>query len=454
MSTDTESLPWRTLEAYAEQDDAEALRHEIEMLGPRESARCLSRLRPELQAQVFSLLDHETAAALLEEISEVQAAGFLDRLDTEKVAHILDAMDSDETADVLGWLSEHKVEEILATMEPDEAADARRLVRYDPHVGGGLMITEFLAYPTTLTAQEVIDDMRRNSETYSEYSIQYSFVVSPDGKLQGVLPLRDLLLTPGNRPVSEFMIRNPLYVHDDTKLDELEEFFDQNSFLGVPVCDRAGRLLGVVRRADVEEAVGHRAESDYLKTQGIIGGDELRSMPTLLRSTRRLSWLSVNIVLNIVAASVIAFYQDTLAAVIALTVFIPIISDMSGCAGNQAVAVSMRELALGVLKPFEVLHVWMKEILVGLINGSVLGLLVGLAAWLWKGNIFLGIVAGSAMCINTIVAVSIGGTVPLILKLLNKDPALASGPILTTVTDMCGFFLMLSFATLMLGYLT
>jgi magnesium transporter len=177
-------------------------------------------------------------------------------------------------------------------------------------------------------------------------------------------------------------------------------------------------------------------------------------MPVFLRSGRRLSWLSVNIFLNVIAASVIAFYQETLAAVIALAVFLPIISDMSGCSGNQAVAVSMRELALGVVHASEIRRVWAKEILVGLINGAALGLLIGLVAWLWKGNPFLGLVVGGALAVNTMVAVSLGGTVPLILRRLRVDPALASGPVLTTITDMCGFFLVLSFASLLLPYLT
>jgi magnesium transporter len=170
----------------------------------------------------------------------------------------------------------------------------------------------------------------------------------------------------------------------------------------------------------------------------------------LRRSSRRLAWLSTNIVLNVIAASVIALYQETLAAVIALAVFLPIISDMSGCSGNQAVAVSMRELALGLLRPSEFWRVWRKEAAVGLINGLALGLLIGAVAWAWKGNPFLGLVVGGAMTLNTLVAVSIGGTVPLILRRLGVDPALASGPILTTVTDMCGFFLLLSIAAALL----
>jgi magnesium transporter len=236
-------------------------------------------------------------------------------------------------------------------------------------------------------------------------------------------------------------------------LDELHGVFDRYPFFGMPAVNAAGTLVGVVQRAAVEEALADRSDSDYRKSQGIVGGEELRTMPLLLRSRRRLAWLSVNIVLNIIAASVIALYQETLAAVIALAVFLPIISDMSGCSGNQAVAVSMRELMLGLVRPAEMLRVWLKEASVGAVNGLVLGLLIAGAAWLWKGNPVLGLVVGGAMAANTVIAVSIGGIVPLVLRRLNMDPALASGPILTTITDMCGFFLILSFAAALLPWL-
>jgi magnesium transporter len=245
----------------------------------------------------------------------------------------------------------------------------------------------------------------------------------------------------------------PLSVNPGATLDELEDFFDGHDFLGVPVVDTAARLLGVVSRTAVAEAALQRADADQLKIQGIVG-DELRSMPIFLRARRRLSWLSVNIVLNIIAASVITLYEDTLAAMIALAVFLPIVSDMSGCSGNQAVAVSLRELTLGVTKPNDLARVWLKEAGVGIINGLALGFLLACAAWLWKGNPFLGLVVGGALATNTVLAVSIGGTVPLLLKRFGVDPAIASGPILTTVTDMVGFFLVLSFAAALMPLLT
>ena len=242
-------------------------------------------------------------------------------------------------------------------------------------------------------------------------------------------------------------------VFGDSSLEELQALFEEHELRGLPVVDDLNRLIGVVSNEGLAAAIAERADLDQLKSRGIVGGDEIRSMPFRLRAGRRLSWLSLNIVLNVLAASVIALHEETLTAVIALAVFLPIVSDMSGCSGNQAVGVSLRELALGIVKPYEFVRVWFKEASVGVVNGLVLGVLLGAAAWLWKGNPYLGVVVGGALWLNTIVAVSIGGTVPLALKRFGIDPAVASGPILTTVTDMLGFLLVLTFAAALMPLL-
>jgi magnesium transporter len=250
------------------------------------------------------------------------------------------------------------------------------------------------------------------------------------------------------------MVANPVSIPASTSLDELRDFYTEHaSFLGVPVTDEAGRLVGIVSRSSVKEAEEEQATDAFLKVSGVIGGEEFRSMPLFRRSARRLSWLAPNVALNIAAASIIALFQDTLQAVIALAVFLPIISDMSGCSGNQAVAVSIRELSLGLIRPNEFYRVFVKEVGLGAINGVALGVLLGGVAFLWKANIYLSLVVGGALALNTILSVLLGGIVPLLLRRMHIDPALASGPILTTVTDMCGFFLVLGLATISLSHI-
>jgi magnesium transporter len=307
------------------------------------------------------------------------------------------------------------------------------------------MADDYLAFEQDAEAGRVIADLRRRADEVEDDSIQYIYVVDGDGRLTGVLRLRDLLLSPSWRTLAAFMIKGPLAVRIDAPLDELLDLFDGHAFLAVPVVDAHGVLCGVVHRADAQEALSERSSRDHRRSQGIIE-EELRSMPLFERSRGRLSWLGVNVVLNLAGASVIASNQDTLSAVITLAVFLPIISDMSGCSGHQAVAVSMREISLGIVKPRDVLYVLRKEMVLGAVNGVVLGAVVAAIAWVWKGSPWLGLVVGVALSLNILLAVSIGGTIPLLLKRLGKDPAIASGPILTTLTDMCGFFLVLTIA--------
>jgi magnesium transporter len=405
------------------------------------------------QRALLELLGPEHSASLLELLSDAQTVAIIEDLPPAQAAAIVEELPSAERADLLGELPVADAAAILEHMPPAEASGTRILLQYPPDSAGGLMITEYVSYPDRFSVGDVVDDLRDQGERYSDYEIQYCYVMDDEAKLIGVLRLRDLLMAPHALPVRSLMLRDPLHVQVDAGLDNLKQFFDDHPFVGVPVTDSQGVLVGVVRRSAVEEALGDRATEAFLAVTGLIGEDELRTMPVLHRARRRLSWLSINIVLNVIAASVIAFYQDTLAAVIALAVFLPIISDMSGCSGNQAVAVSIRELTLGLVKPYEFLRVIVKEGAVGLINGIALGILLGGVAMLWKGNLYLGLVVGSALMFNTLVAVLLGGLIPLALKGLKQDPALASGPILTTVTDMVGFFLVLSFASAMLTLL-
>jgi magnesium transporter len=452
MTKTTRFEPWTMLLYYAKVGEHSELEAFVEAIGPSEAFRALLRLSPEERELVLTTLSPTEAAEIMEEIPREHAAHIIEQLSVSDAASIVSEMESAEQADVLADMEEEEAEAILAKMTPKNAADARELIRYPRDVAGGLMVTEYLAYPETAVVRDVLDGLSDWVEKRPEEDA-HVYVLSPSGKLIGGIDLRGLVLSRRATPLSE-IVKPPRFVSVNFTLDDLDNLFECHQLTAVAVTDDNQKLLGVLRRDDLTRALQERADADYLKSQGIVGGDEIRTMPVLTRTRRRLSWLSLNILLNIIAASVIAMYEDTLSAVIALAVFLPIVSDMSGCSGNQAVAVSMRELSLGIVKPYEAARVWLQEVSVGLINGTVLGCLIGIAAWLWKGNPFLGLVVGVALAANTLVAVSLGGTVPLLLKRMKVDPAVASGPILTTVTDMCGFFLVLSLATVMLPRLT
>jgi magnesium transporter len=466
---DRGTRPWRALREIVELGTSEQLEQFLDDLPAGELARAVSRLDEDEQIKLLTSLHPETAAELVDEISEAQAVELLELLPAQEAAAILDELGSDEQADILSELGAGDVRAILAAMDPDKAANARRLVGYDPDTAGGLMITELLCYRDDLTVQDVLDDLRRNAEEYSDYDVQYAYVVqgvSVDddsrpaiamagdfGRLVGVLRLRDLVLSSADKRVADVAISETLAVTTQATLDDLAAFFDRHHFFGVPVVDAQRRLVGVVRRYDVEEALADRADDDNLKLLGIVAGEELRTMPLSSRASRRLVWLVPNILLNVLAISVIAYYEATVAQVVALAILLPLISDMGGNAGVQALAVSIREMNLGLLRPHELIWVILKESSVGIVNGVVLGLLVAAGGWIWQQNVYLGLVVGVAMMLNTLVATTVGGLMPLMMKRMNIDPALASGPILTTITDMTGFFFVLSLATLVLPQL-
>jgi magnesium transporter len=445
--------PWNTITDLIEQTDEAELLAFLRTLSSSETAWAISRLDQPTREQFLSLLNPQDGARVLHELPEDQAVELIDNVAPSIATAIIHELPSDEKVDILNDLHESEKQAILEELPTEEAEETKALMQYPERSAGGLMSTEFLAFPQTMTVNGLLEDLNVNQEEYSDYEVQYAFVLSANDTLTGVLPLRNVLLSAREKSLESLMIANPISVNVQDDLEKLLEEFEAHDFLGIPIVDDANRMVGLAHRAKVMSAAENRSSDSYLKASGIVGGEELRSMSLWLRSYRRFSWLSINIVLNIVAASVIALYQDTLASVIVLAVFLPIISDMSGCSGNQAVAVSIRELTLGLVKPYEVGRVFLKEISVGVINGAALGLILGVVAILWQGNVYLGLVVGGAMMLNTIIAVSLGGLIPLMLKKFGKDPALASGPLLTTVTDLCGFFLVLSFAQMALPLL-
>ncbi len=463
------SQPWREIEEIVGRSNPAELDAFLDTLAPSDVARAISRLDDEVRAHVLTLLEPEDAADLMEELSDAQGADILEDLPAHQAAAIVDEMESDERADVLAELDVEDAEAILSRMDPEEAEDARALLRYEPDTAGGIMVTEFLAYPMDQCVSDVLDDLRENAELYSDFGVQYAYALNEQGSLVGVLRLRDLVLAPSSAPLNQVMIPNPIYVEVDTPLEDVDHFFDRYTFVGVPVIDAAGKLVGVLRRGDAEEAISERSDKAFMQFGGIVGGEELRSMSVFERSFRRMSWLTLNLILSLGAATIILFFEPTIEKFVLLAFFIPVIGNMSGCSGNQAVAVSIREMALGLIKPQDYLRVLAKEAQVGVLNGLALGVLIAGIAFLvgsvashsGSGEVatglgvavnlpLLALVVGCALGLNTLVALSLGGLVPLLLRALRVDPALSAPPIVMTLSDMCGFAILLGLATWLL----
>lgn len=443
-------VPEATLQSAIEADDEQQIADIVESISSQEALRQASMMTADDRDQLMSSLTPEAAAELIEEAPTGLAASMIEDLESSVAAKIMEELQTDTQADIVQDMGEANAEAILCAMDAESAKGVRRLSQYDSDTAGGLMELEAFTFGSDETVGAVLKRLVEGDEEFDRHRGQHPYILDESGRLVGVVSLRGLLRSKRAVHLVDIM-STPISVSPAASQDELIALFDEHPFLGVPVVDDQGLLLGIVSRLEVAEAELERAEIDALARHRT--GDELRSMPILLRSKRRLAWLSSNIVLNIIAASVISAYEETLAAVIAIAVFLPMVSDMSGCSGNQAIGVSMRELSLGLTRPGDLFYVLKKEISVGIINGIVLGILIGIVAWVWKGNGFLGLVIGLALSVNTLIAVSIGGTVPLLLKRLGIDPAVASSPMLTTVTDMAGFFLVLSLATLFMPQL-
>ncbi len=423
----------------------------IKTLDWEDQRRAVSRLSHEDAETLIHILGAEDAAKLLTHLSEAQAVEIIESLPAEEAAAILDELPTEQSTNLLRELHEKDAEEIISGIpDQEDQAELRKRLEYEDGCAGSLMRGHPVTFRDTASVGEVLGNLGEHAEDYSDRDVQYLYVVDRKSVLVGVLRLRDLVLSLRHITVSDLMIPEPVTVIDTMPLEDLAEVFERKKYFGLPVVDAEGHLLGVVPRSSVEHETSEENAEMFLRASGIVNGEEIRSMPLKDRCVKRLAWLGPNIVLNIAAASVIAANEATLQEVIALAVFLPIVSDMSGCSGNQAVAVSIRELTLGILRPGDFWRVIIKEGSVGIINGIVLGLLLGAIATLWKGNIYLGLTVFTALSLNTILSVLLGGLVPLFLKRLKVDPALASGPILTTCTDMCGFLLVLSIASSML----
>lgn len=442
-------LPWQQLEQVVDSGNAEHLAMFVQLLPPGDVAYTIHQLPEAKQTQLFESLTAtrpELAADLVQHFSDDHAADLIEELTPESAAAILDEMPSDDQADVLAEMDEQDAHAILERMDPEEAQDARDRLQYAYDTAGGLMMTEFLAYHERQLVDDVIADLRAKVEEDDDLEVRYLYVTDDDGRLAGVVKLRNLVLAAHNRRLTSLMVRNPQSVTVDAHLDEIADLFDRFDFSVMPVRDHEDRLVGIVQERAVNEALGERSGEDLLKFGGIIGGEELRSMPLRERTLRRMAFLMPNVLLSFFAASIIAYYEPVIDKVTSVAVFLPMIANLSGAAGNQAVAVSIRELALGLVRPVDWVRICIQEIWVGLFNGVAIGLmLAGIAFAMYSNLPALALIVLMAYILNSMFSVMIGGSIPLILKRMKLDPAMASSPLLTTMTDMASFFLTLTF---------
>ena len=437
-----------------------AVRAALDRGAVRDAIEVLERLRPPDQAEVFEELDTSDQAALLpglepietahllEELGDDEAADVAERLDATTLAHIVDEMEPDEAADLLGDLTPALARQTLAQME--EAADVRPLLIHADDSAGGLMTSEFLLLRERLTAQEAIEALRAWQP--SEDSTYYLFVVNQAQQVRGVVSLRRLITAEPQTVIGDIMNPDPITVRAGTDQEEVAHIMSKYDLLALPVVDEGGHMLGVITYDDVVDVIEEEASEDILHLGGVLDEERVTG-PVGISVRRRLPWLYVNLFTAFLAAGVISLFQQTIERLAVLAAFQSIVAGQGGNAGTQALTVVVRSLALGEIELRDAWRILLKELAVGALNGLAVGAAVGAFAFLTQGNPLLGLIIGVAMIGNMLAAGLAGALVPLVLKKLKLDPALGSGVIVTTVTDVVGFGLFLGLATVFIQWL-
>lgn len=437
------------LAALVAAGDPGALLEALEELHPSDIADLVEELEDDHQVHVLSVLPPDVASETLAEMEEGEDRGdLLAALDPARGAELLQELADDDAADLLAELEPHEQHRIFQALPAEDAGDIRGLLLYDEETAGGLMTTELVAVVSSLTAAEALDEVRRQGREVEEFYTV--FVVDERRRLLGTVGLNALVTASPEEKV-EAMVEPVLSsVLPGTDQEEVGRLMARYNLVSMAVVNELGILLGRITFDDVLDVIEAEQTEDILRLAGAgVGEDALRY--TWSESVRaRLPWLFVNLGTASLAASVVYYFSRTIEDVVILASIMPIVAGMGGNAGTQALAVTVRSIALeGSGSRRGALTVG-RELLIGAVNGAVLGALVALLAWLLGSDPMLGLVVFLAMWGNLIVAGFLGSFVPTILAKMGVDPAVASSMFVTPFTDLCGFLFLLGLATAVL----
>jgi magnesium transporter len=419
---------------------------------PADLAQVFGDLHDSERQAVFSVLIERNPRLAMETISEMgpePGALLLTNRSAEEIAKLLQEIPSDDAAALIDYLPDELSREVLELMRRRESAQVESLLEYGEKTAGRIMNPQVFALSEDLTVGEAITALQSARDVEMVF---YLYVVDGRRHLVGVTSLRRLLLVSPETPLKRIMTPEVISVRVDTDQEEVARQVASYNLLAVPVVDEENKLVGVITVDDVIDVIKDEATEDLLRMAGV-SSDERVATPAFEALRKRLPWLGVNLVTAFLAASVVALFEGTIARATALAVFMPIVAGMGGNAGTQTLTVVVRGLALGELSGSNARKALLKEAGIGLGNGVVLGFIAASIAWVTKGDPMLGLLLGLAMVLNMLVAATAGTIVPLGLKALKVDPALASSVFITTFTDMVGFATFLGLATIFVRYL-
>ncbi|MDA0698983.1 MAG: magnesium transporter [Chloroflexi bacterium] len=433
-----------------EQDDVQRARQLLEQLQLADRAETISDLNLEEQTRVLPSLPAEDAADVLEYLDEDEAAQLAATLPAKVLAQLLDEMYPDDAADILLDLKPAQRAQTLALMQT--TAQVQPLLAYDDETAGGRMTSDVPVLRRWMTAAQAISYLRGlHPESESQH---YLYAVDRDRRLLGVVGLRDLIVAMPEATIEEIMNPHIISAPVDAEQAELAQLISRHGLSSLPVVDAAGRLVGVITHDDLLEVIEDEATSDLYALASMSADSDLDvDSPLRVMVKRRLPWLLINLGTAIFAAWVISIFEGTLQKLALLAVFQSVVAGMGGNAGTQALVIFVRGLALGQVQPRSAIRAVAREVAVGMINGVAVGVAAGIITYLWKGQPYLGVLIGIALFGNMLIAGVAGALVPLTLRALRMDPALASAVFVTTVTDAVGFALFLGLATAFLPLL-
>ncbi len=412
-------------------------------ISPGDIAHLISSSPPSTRDELWTLLDHEQEADVLNELPDDIRNTFLAELQPEAVAEIISQLDDDDVADILHELPQADTDKILGSLTDDDRDRFETALSYPDDVAGGLMSTDTLTIRADLSMDVVLRYLRRH--TRLPENTDSLIVVNRDYKYVGLLPVRTLLVSDPHVSVREMMKTEREPLDAMTSADEVARRFERNDWISAPVVDPQGKLLGRITIDDVVDVIREQADHSLAVMAGLGDGDVFTTV--LATAPQRAIWLAINLATAILAASVIAFYQDTIEKVVALAVLMPIVASMGGIAGTQSLTVLIRAMAMGQINDRTEIWLVRREIFVSIINGLIWAFVIAVIAAYWFDDTTLGLIIAFAIIINLITAGIAGASLPLILDRLRIDPALAGGVVLTTITDVVGFFAFLGVAT-------
>ena len=420
---------------------------------PADLAQVFSELPDKDREAAFTLLADRNGRLAMEALSELGAeagAPLLATRPAEEIARLAQEVESDDAAALIDHLPEDLSAAVLDLMQPKESQVVEHLLEYDERTAGRIMNPSVFALSEDITVGEAITEIQSSRDVEMVF---YLYVVDERRHLVGVVSLRRLLLVSPETPLKRIMTADLISARVDMDQEEVARQVAAYNLLAIPVTDEENKLVGVITVDDVIDVIKDEATEDIYRLAGVTG-DERVFTPAQESLRKRLPWLGVNLATAFVAASVVGLFTGTIDALPILAVFMPIVAGMGGNAATQTLTVIVRGIALGELTWSNSRKALLKEALVGLGNGVVLGLVAAAVAWATRGDPVLGVVLGTAMVINMFVAAIAGVLIPLGLRAANVDPALASSVFITTLTDVFGFLSFLGLATIFAQYLT